>query len=192
MTKDQILIDHKNMVTNLAKPGAAILATITAHQLAVMHMAVGIMGEVTELLETFTDSKDNAPEELGDIEFYFEGLAQCINMDIKHDFNNGMHPLPHKLDDLMNEMLICAGGILDKAKRYCFYNKPLEIIELTGFMCEFRTLLTIIYPHPACKVDVIGAKAHNIGKLLKGENARYKSGSYSDAQANARADKKGE
>jgi len=117
-------ITHPELVCALAKPGEAIVASITpdtAHQL---HMAVGISGEAGELLDAVKKAAiyckpidlQNVIEELGDLEFYMEGLRQGLG--------------------------------------------------ITRDQCL----------------------AANIEKLSK----RYHAGSYSDAQAQARADKEGE
>jgi NTP pyrophosphatase (non-canonical NTP hydrolase) len=77
-------IKHHEMVATLAKSGATIAAEMTANDAHVLHMAVGISGESGELLDAIkkaviyrkpVDLK-NVIEELGDMEFYMEGLRQ--------------------------------------------------------------------------------------------------------------------
>lgn len=82
---------HPQLVRALAKPGADIQATATAHRLDLLHMAVGICTEAGELLDAvkkvviYDQEPDmaNFDEELGDLEFYMEGLRQ--NLGIKRE-----------------------------------------------------------------------------------------------------------
>lgn len=119
------MIKHHEMVAALAKPGEDILATLTPEKCHLWHMATGVSGEAGELLDAVKKQvaynkeidRENVIEELGDLEFYMEGLRQGLNI------------------------------------------------------TREETL------------------AHNINKLATGEKARYKLLAYSDAQAQARADK---
>lgn len=88
MTTSDLEDDHAEMVAALAKSGAAIRATLddcTAHDL---HMAVGISGEAGELLDAVKKSaiygkpldRANVIEELGDLEFYMQGLRAGLNI----------------------------------------------------------------------------------------------------------------
>lgn len=59
----------------------------SAEQYHLLHMAIGIAGESVELLEAIFNYIDGSPldaanvlEELGDIEFYMEGLRQGISI----------------------------------------------------------------------------------------------------------------
>jgi NTP pyrophosphatase (non-canonical NTP hydrolase) len=77
-------ISHAELVTALAKPGAEIAANMTPLEAHLLHMAVGIAGEAGELLDAIKKAViykkpldiDNVIEELGDLEFYMEGLRQ--------------------------------------------------------------------------------------------------------------------
>lgn len=79
---------HAELVANLAKPGSEIVDTITPEQAHLLHMAVGISGEAGELLDAIKKAviyqKDidleNVIEELGDLEFYMEGLRQGLDL----------------------------------------------------------------------------------------------------------------
>lgn len=76
------------MVLALAKPGADVVAGLTAESAHLLHMAVGISGEAGELLDAIKKSAiyckpinlDNVIEELGDLEFYMEGLRQGVGV----------------------------------------------------------------------------------------------------------------
>jgi len=89
------MIDYSDMVKVLAKDGQLIvdeLNSSTAHNL---HMAVGVSGEAGELLDAVKKQAiynkpidiDNVVEELGDIEFYLEGLRQSLNITREETLN---------------------------------------------------------------------------------------------------------
>lgn len=73
---------HAELVAALAKPGADIVATLTPASAHALHMAVGVCGEAGELLDAVKKyaiyvkpvDRENVVEELGDIEFYLQGL----------------------------------------------------------------------------------------------------------------------
>lgn len=74
---------HKNLVAALCKPGDQLATELNNKNKAhVLHMAVGISGEAGELLDCVKKyaihdqdlNGENLVEELGDIEFYLEGL----------------------------------------------------------------------------------------------------------------------
>lgn len=80
---------HGEMVRALAKPGESILQEMTPEQAHLLHMAVGIAGEAGELLDAIKKHViyqkpldiEHVMEELGDIEFYLEGLRQGAGID---------------------------------------------------------------------------------------------------------------
>lgn len=81
-------IKHNEMVAALAKDGQLILDEMNAGQMHLTHMAIGIAGEAGELLDAVKKSsiyqkeidRENVIEELGDLEFYMEGLRQGLNI----------------------------------------------------------------------------------------------------------------
>ena len=85
ITQDQYFA---TMVTNLLKKGDDILSSVTGPQLNMLHNAVGISGEAGELLDAvkkqviYQKEADivNIVEELGDLEFYMEGLRQAYSI----------------------------------------------------------------------------------------------------------------
>lgn len=117
--------EHAQMVADLKKAGELILATLTPEKVDAWHMATGTVGEAGELIDAVKKyvvynkvlDRENVVEELGDLEFYMEGVRQ--NLGITRE----------------------------------------ETLEA------------------------------NLTKLLKGDKARYKSGVYTDQQAQDRADK---
>ena len=74
--------DHSYMVASLVKDGQDIVNELTAEQAHLAHMAIGISGESGELLDAIKKhviygkplDMENVIEELGDLEFYMEGI----------------------------------------------------------------------------------------------------------------------
>ena len=79
---------HAEMVATLVKPGQDIIDSLTPEKANLLHMAVGISGEAGELLDAIKKHViynkpldiDNVIEELGDLEFYMEGLRQELGI----------------------------------------------------------------------------------------------------------------
>lgn len=79
---------HSDLVRALAKPGADICKDLTPGVAHCLHMAVGVSGESGELLDAVKKAaiynkpldRVNIVEELGDIEFYMEGLRQELGI----------------------------------------------------------------------------------------------------------------
>jgi NTP pyrophosphatase (non-canonical NTP hydrolase) len=79
---------HRKMVMNLAKDGRTISEEMTASKAHVIHMILGVAGEVGELLDAIKKAAiynkpldmENVIEEFGDIEFYLEGLRQGLGI----------------------------------------------------------------------------------------------------------------
>jgi len=79
---------HPQLVQALCKPGQDILESLYPHQAHQLHMMIGLAGEVGELLDclkkTIIYGKPldmvNCEEELGDIEFYLEGIRESLNI----------------------------------------------------------------------------------------------------------------
>ena len=80
--------EHGSLVLALAKPGAVIAAELDAEDCHALHMAIGISGESGELLDAVKKAviyrkpldRANVVEELGDLEFYMEGLRQGLDI----------------------------------------------------------------------------------------------------------------
>lgn len=81
-------IKYPAMVQALAKSGDSIKNELTGEQAHLLHMAIGISGESGELLDAIKKhtiyQKDldltHVIEELGDLEFYMEGLRQGLGI----------------------------------------------------------------------------------------------------------------
>lgn len=79
---------YTEFVAALAKPGEKIIEGLDGWSMHRLHMAVGICGEAGELIDAIKKesiyekplNKENVIEELGDLEFYMEGLRQSIGV----------------------------------------------------------------------------------------------------------------
>lgn len=82
------MISHSEMVKALAKSGDIIASELTGEDAHLLHMAIGVSGEAGELLDAIKKptiyrkpiDRENVVEELGDLEFYLEGLRQGIGV----------------------------------------------------------------------------------------------------------------
>lgn len=81
-------INYADMVATLVKPGQAIIDQMTPDKAHQWHMASCVCGEAGELFDAVKKSAiynkpidmTNVEEELGDIEFYLEGLRQSLGI----------------------------------------------------------------------------------------------------------------
>lgn len=90
---------HGDLVRALAKKGYEIRFSLTADDCHLIHMTMGVCGEAGELLDAVKKAViyrkpldlENVIEELGDIEFYLEGLRQGLNLSreqcLQHNVN---------------------------------------------------------------------------------------------------------
>lgn len=89
------------MVANLIKPGSDILESLVDHDVNLLHMAIGISGEAGELLDAIKKATiygqqinlENVIEELGDLEFYMEGLRQALELSRQQTLTANMKKL---------------------------------------------------------------------------------------------------
>lgn len=193
----QIKEDFPLMVSKLKKDPATILASLTEEKCDLIHMIFGICGEVGELLDA--ESQEHKKEELGDLCFYVEGLFQilCIR-DIAKNPDRLMEIISiDEQIDILDKMEtkgiefslhFFSSELLDVIKKHVVYCKPLDaalvkynLAALLACIAEFGL---------KNKIGLVETMKANLNKLLKGKNARYASGTYSDQQAQDRADKK--
>lgn len=80
--------DYAEFVKTLKKPGSDIIGDLTESSADSLHMAVGVAGEAGELLDAIKKysiynkplDRENVVEELGDLEFFMEGLRQRLEI----------------------------------------------------------------------------------------------------------------
>lgn len=93
--------EYSAMVAKLSKPGDHIKEELTGRQAHMLHMAIGISGEAGEILDAikkhaiYQKSLDvsNVVEELGDLEFFMEGLRQVIGVSREEVLAKNMNKL---------------------------------------------------------------------------------------------------
>lgn len=81
--------DYESFTRSKIKDPAEILSQLDWRKIDLIHMTIGISGEAGELLDAIKKhviyNKDldtsNIIEELGDIEFYLQGLRNTLNID---------------------------------------------------------------------------------------------------------------
>ncbi len=188
-------ITHPELVRALLKPGNEIADTMTADEADLWHNATGVMTEATEIIESVLATavnpnvrfdRENLTEELGDLEFYIEGVRQRLEIERNStlflmDVDTGRGSM------LFNSAALAAaaGKLLDRVKKVVIYKKPVgdlllpirdALAEIEQFMHRIRTDMGIT------RSETITG---NIAKL----SVRYAGLSYSDSAAQERADK---
>jgi len=191
---------HPELVRALKKPSAHIAKELTELDCDVLHMAVGISTEAAELLRAANNAlrgevdRENIKEELGDLEFYVEGLRQSLGL--RRTFVGQIPQLADEEDSGPDRswlaflhscvfVSIQAGEILDMAKKSCIYRNPLPhaeaivlMINMDGGLDRVRNIVAMTLG------EVLDA---NIAKL----SVRYSKLTYTDAAGGARADEQG-
>lgn len=98
---------YSEMVRRLAKSGRDIIADMTHLDAEKLHMAVGISGEAGELLDAVKKGaiygkcydRANIIEELGDLEFYMEGLRQAFEITRDETLSQNINKLSKRYVD---------------------------------------------------------------------------------------------
>lgn len=92
-------VDYEQFVVGLMKAGEEILSSLTPEKAEMMHMAAGVSGEAGELLDAIKKhvfynkalDLENTIEELGDLEFYMQGLRSLLDISrdevLQHNYN---------------------------------------------------------------------------------------------------------
>jgi hypothetical protein len=176
--------DYSSFVASRIKSPQDILNEATPHKLGVLHMAIGISGEIAELVEASTELE--AIEEVGDIMFYAVGLVYEAGL-----MYNSIMPTEAEVkeaassrspQDSIIEIIVTGGGILNLAKKFAIYNQPLNRNKLEEQVKQLFILVmlqTMILQTELSKILQL-----NEDKLRK----RYPS-KYADSLAEARIDK---
>jgi len=80
--------EYKNFVMSRVKSGTEIASNMSPDEAHLVHMAMGVSGEAGELLDCIKKhaiykkpiDMNNLIEELGDLEFYMEGIRQALGV----------------------------------------------------------------------------------------------------------------
>lgn len=177
-------ITHQEMVAGLKKPGADILATLTPEKVDAWHMASCIVGEGAELFDAVRNQDaENVLEEIGDNQFYIEGLRQIYNITRQETIDAVENDEIRGLKISQFDIPMFAGNVFDAVKKHLIYNKEFNRPELVKALGMYD--LAIAAAAIKFGISYQQALAHNIAKL----GARYKGHQYSDKAAQERADK---
>lgn len=174
-------IKHNEMVAALVKPGQAIIDSLTPEKMHRLHMAVGIAGEGGELLAAImANDMENVVEEMGDLEFYTEGLRQSYGLERSEPSLNASM-IGHRV--LAQGVAVVCCDLLDVVKKEVVYNKPSDLAAVRDCLATFEAKLAALRDIlRITREETIDA---NIAKL----GVRYKGFQYSDTAAQVRADK---
>lgn len=181
-------ITHVEMVKKLVKPGQDIIDSLTPEKAHALHMAVGVSGEIGELVENFMDpdgTRENLIEELGDIEFYHHALT--LEAGLNAVATSLVFPVPNDPTETLLHLVVEGSALLDCVKKWVMYNKACDHDELVLRLMNVRACLNAVYMFTGVTREQ--ALEANIEKLYEGKKARYKRGEYTDEQAAARQDK---
>lgn len=176
------------MVLKLRKPPEDIAETLhqEAHRAHLVHMAMGVIGEAVEMhLGYLAHDLPNVIEECGDIEFFLEGCRHGFNWKVPALTRRTKSQNPPKATS--NDVLRAAEAVMDMIKKYSVYEKPLKLDAYGEALQGLADALDGFYAMNSLQRRLI--IRDNMTKLLTGANARYKEGSYSNDQAQKRADK---
>lgn len=92
---------YADMVKVLKKPGQDIIDGLTPQKADLWHHATGVAGEAGELVDAIkkaaiygkTIDIENVKEELGDLEFYMEGIRQNLGITREETIQNNVGKL---------------------------------------------------------------------------------------------------
>ena len=177
---------YEDMVKALSKPGAEIVASMTGDEAHILHMAVGVMGETCEFVKTISVPADeegakNMIEEMGDVEFYFEGLRQGINTHPTRYLTSSIR----STNNALIKLVITAGELLDTAKKLVVYKDSTKMELLHQNMQDFVSVFDWFYLDLGItQEEVLKGNMKKLGK-------RYEDFKYSDRAAQQRVDKNG-
>lgn len=101
--------DYEDIVQNLIKSSDEILKTLTPDQLHLLHVCVGLSGEVGELLDLIKKmvvyskfvSRDDLINEMGDVEFYLQALRTHTNISREQAINANVQKLKKRYPDFV-------------------------------------------------------------------------------------------
>jgi len=99
---------HADLVSALVKPGAQINTELTDGDCNLLHMTIGVSGEAGELLDAVKKAviyrkpldRENVIEELGDIEFFLEGIRQELKISREECLEGNMNKLKSRYEKL--------------------------------------------------------------------------------------------
>jgi NTP pyrophosphatase (non-canonical NTP hydrolase) len=149
-----------------------------------LHHAMGLVTESGEMMET----QENLVEEIGDAFWYLAGMAntfefQMVDFAIRNissisdELNNviisNSRGSKEIIDVEIKLLVIEAAQIMDCAKRYFFYGKPLDMPRAIRHISRYYTILCALVPYTGISVEEI--QRRNIDKLRTRYPAKFDS-----------------
>lgn len=182
---------HIELVARLSKPGDDIVAQLDPDKAELLHAAIGVAGEAGELIEwavkdTAQRDMENFIEELGDMEFFMQMARRVLG----YSRDEIVTMAKHEEFVIAQDRVGCAALLsahsctfLDAVKKWAIYDAPANLGRMLKAMGEIEAAMAAFRMlHNVSREETL---EHNIAKL----NKRYQSGTYSNAEAQARADK---
>ena len=101
-------MEHKDLVKALSKPGKQILSELSEKDVELLHMAIGVAEEGGEILGNVKKyifyrkllDIGKVIEELGDIEYFLEGLRQQLGLSREQCIKNNITKLSKRYKGL--------------------------------------------------------------------------------------------
>ena len=129
------------------------------------HMALGLAGEIGELIECigtdlkFNIDRINLGEELGDIYWYLANIANMWEVHIPEDLQVDIPGV-----ECLDFLIIKIGELVDHIKRFMAYNKAIDKEKGALLICDVRLALYVMEK----TYDLNGGdiRARNIAKLI--------------------------
>lgn len=166
-----------NHVSILMKTGEAVLADLDPHKARMLHVMMGIEGELREFYDAFASPDfDNLAEEIGDLEFYIAEALMAIG--------KTEDDVPSFDYDAYVDGHITVPCFIDIVKKYAIYGKELNVDGVLLYISYVLNEMRIGRMHHPQNLTREAVMSQNIEKLKK----RYPAG-YTNAAAVARADK---
>lgn len=177
---------------------ADLFKQMPGHGAAMMHAAIGIAGEATEI--SCADTRKNLFEECGDMEFYIEAAWQSMKLVVNQSVRDITVLAASEDSRIVNVNIFnvfthinsLSGDILDHAKKIWVYEDGNRDQVIAKLLVALEYNLAKLYEFMGITRDEI--HVINQDKLLGNPKVagRYASGKYSNEQALARADKEQE
>lgn len=183
---------YAEFVTSRTKDPSKIAQEMTPKAASLLHGAVGLCGEVGELLDAVymgrMRDKENIVEELGDIAFYSTMILSEINIELPPASSPYVSVSINDTETAVCAMSVFAASLLDLAKKLAIYGDVTVLIkkhEFSHLLSSIRDLCLSVM------IDVGVTEKFVLEENMKKLSKRYENG-YTDNAAKERADKNGQ
>jgi phosphoribosyl-ATP pyrophosphohydrolase len=176
--------EFEEMATKLFKYGSQLLPQMTDKTMSLIHLALGVQGEMLEIAIAPTPA--NLVEEFGDMEFFL--FVLCVVMGYKKQdiFKLEVSDRMVGRGD-MGDMIRGAESVGDILKKHTMYGKVIDELELQKSMAVMYRAMYLAYAQIGVDSNIV--LRGNIDKLMGKSDSRYADGVYSDEAAINRSDK---